>query len=179
MSDEATLIGEPGARKPEGAGWFVLNASESRWFGNDTFGVATSFEGKARFGQIGVNIHVLQPGQASCLYHQETDQEGFLVLSGECLLLVEEEERRLEAWDYFHCPPNTKHVFVGAGTGPCAILMIGARSKDAGVQYPVSALAREHTAGVDQATDSPKVAYAPFPAWEDRPNPWSDITGTK
>lgn len=177
MTDEAKIVGEAGARKPEGAGWFVLNAADSRWFGNDTFGVATSFEGKERFEQVGVNIHVLQPGQANCMYHRESDQEGFLVLSGECLLLVEEQERRLKAWDYFHCPPNTTHVFVGAGSGPCAILMVGARSKDGEVHYPVSALARSHGAGVEQATDAPREAYAPFPSWEDKPNPWQEIVG--
>ena len=41
------------------------------------------------------------------MHHRENAQEGFLVLSGECLLIVEEEERRLRAWDFFHCPGGT------------------------------------------------------------------------
>ncbi len=115
---------------PKGAGWFVLNAKEALW--NDGhFGAYTRFEGpESRFDQVGVNIGVLQPGQPACMYHGESEQEDFLVLSGECLLLVEGEERRLRAWDFFHCPPWTEHVFVGAGDGPCAILALGARPDD-------------------------------------------------
>ena len=95
------------------------------------FGAYTRFEGEARFPQIGINIGVLEPGQPACMYHGEDDQEDFLVLSGECLLLIEGEERRLEAWDFVHCPAWTEHVFVGAGDGPCAILAVGARVEPA------------------------------------------------
>jgi uncharacterized cupin superfamily protein len=51
-----------------------------------------------RFVDLGLTLQVLQPGQPSGLYHAETNQEGFLVLAGECLLLVEGEERPLQAW---------------------------------------------------------------------------------
>ena len=39
----------------------------------------------------GVNIQVVHPGQPNCYYHGEEGQEDFLVLSGECLLLIEED----------------------------------------------------------------------------------------
>ena len=61
------------------------------------------------------------------LYHWEADQEDFLVVSGDALLLVEGEERPLRAWDFVHCPPGTKHTLVGAGDGPCVIVSVGAR----------------------------------------------------
>jgi uncharacterized cupin superfamily protein len=143
---------------PRGDGWFVLNAADARWLDGD-YGAYTRFEGDARFPQVGFNIGVLQPGQPACLYHREEDQENFVVLAGECLLLVEGEERPLKQWDFVHCPPWTEHVFVGAGSGPCAILAVGGRSGK-NVVYPVSELARRHGASAAEETAEPKVAYA-------------------
>jgi uncharacterized cupin superfamily protein len=151
---------DAGGHVPKGEGWFVVNAREARWLDGD-FGAYTRFEGEPRFGQIGINIGVLQPGQAACMYHGENEQEDFLVLSGECLLLVEGEERPLKAWDFVHCPPWTEHVFVGAGGGPCAILAIGGRT-GGNVVYPRSELALRHKAGVEEETTEPTVAYAGF-----------------
>jgi len=145
---------------PEGDGWFVVNAREARWRTGD-FGAYTRFQGDAGFQQIGVNIGVLEPGQPSCLYHREENQEDFLVLGGECLLLIEGEERVLRAWDFVHCPPWTEHVFVGAGDGPCAILAIGARA-GSGLVYPRSELALRHGAGVEEETPDGNQAYAPY-----------------
>jgi uncharacterized cupin superfamily protein len=146
---------------PEGEGWFVVNAREAPWWNGGELGSACVFEGDARFAELGINISVLGPGEPSCMYHREDAQEDFLVLSGECLLLVEGEERRLRAWDFVHCPPWTDHVFVGAGDGPCAILAVGTR-RGGGVVYPVEEVALRHRAGVEQETDSAKEAYARF-----------------
>jgi uncharacterized cupin superfamily protein len=158
MASEARLQKAGHGRAPAGEGWFVLNARDARWLTGD-FGAFTRFEGDARFPSIGVNIGVLAPGQPACLYHGEDEQEDFLVLSGECLLLIEEEERRLKAWDFVHCPAWTRHVFVGAGEGPCAVLALGTRLGD-DVIYPVSALAQRHGAGVRHETHDPQAAYA-------------------
>ena len=153
---------------PEGEGWFVLNAQDAAWHDGD-FGAYTSFQGDVRFPQLGINIGVLMPGQPACMYHREDNQEDFLVLSGECLLLIEGEERRLRAWDFVHCPAWTEHVFVGAGDGPCAVLAVGARaSRD--IVYPRSELALRHAAGVETETPAPREAYAPFA--EDRDVPY-------
>jgi len=145
---------------PAGEGWFVLNVGEARWLEGD-YGAYTRFEGvgDARFPELGINIGVLAPGQPACMYHGEEDQEDFLVLAGECLLLIEGEERQLRQWDFVHCPPWTEHVFVGAGTGPCAILAVGGRSSR-NVVYPASALAQRHGAGVAVETREPDEAYA-------------------
>jgi uncharacterized cupin superfamily protein len=146
---------------PEGKGWFVVNAKEARWFEGD-FGAFTRFEGpNHHFDALGVNIGVLAPGQASCVYHGENEQEDFLVLAGDCLLLIEGEERTLKAWDFVHCPAWTEHVFVGAGDGPCAILAVGTRTKGV-VIYPESELAQRHGAGVEKRTSDPDQAYAGF-----------------
>ena len=102
----------------DGDGWFVLNARESRWRNTGYFGHYCDFEGKRPFRQLGINVSVLQPGQPIGLYHHERAQEDFLVLAGECLLLVEGQERALRAWDFFHCPGGTNHMIVGAGNGP-------------------------------------------------------------
>ncbi|MFN7973417.1 MAG: cupin domain-containing protein [Acidobacteriota bacterium] len=159
---EAKLIEKDGGLAPEGAGWFVVNAARAPWYGSAQFGSAVMFENRAaaRFEQVGVNIHALWPGQPNCHYHSEGLQEDFLVLSGECLLIVEEQERRLAAWDFVHCPPGTRHVFVGAGDGPCFILMLGARGPDEGLDYPVSPLALRYGAGVKVQTNDPRVSYA-------------------
>src|SRR5204862_102172 len=113
-------------------------------------------QGEPRFGELGINIGVLEPGQPSCMYHRENAQEDFLVLFGECLLLVEGEERQLKAWDFVHCPPWTNHVFVGAGNGPCAILAVGRRPDDEELFYPVEQVALAHGAGVEEEPPDPK-----------------------
>jgi uncharacterized cupin superfamily protein len=161
MVPEAPLEKTESGLVPKGEGWFVVNAKEARWLEHKTFGSGTTFEGDPEFEQIGINIGVLEPGQPACLYHRENAQEDFLVLWGECLLLVEGEERRLKAWDFVHCPPWTEHVFVGAGDGPCGILAVGARGPEE-IVYPVSELARRHGASAEQETPDPKQAYAPF-----------------
>ncbi len=141
----------------------MLNAAEATWIRNERGGDWCVFEPReARFPQVGVNIHVLQPGQPNATYHSETTQEDFLVLSGECLLLVEGEERRLRAWDFVHCPGGTHHAFVGAGDGPCAILMIGARGEKE-LRYPPSELAAKYGASSPEDTPDPSVAYRGWP----------------
>lgn len=157
MTDEARLSQTPTGRVPEGAGWFVLNARDARWQTGD-FGAYTRFEGERAFEGLGINIAVLAPGEPSCYYHGEEAQEDFVVLSGECLLIIEEQERQLRRWDLVHCPPWTRHVFVGAGSGPCVLLGVGARPSDS-VVYPASDVARRHRAGAARETDDPSVAY--------------------
>ncbi len=153
--------------EPAGEGWFVLNAREARWL-DGVFGAYTRFEGKQRFSPLGFNVAVLSPGQPACYYHGEDEQEDFLVLSGECLLVIEGQERRLTAWDFVHCPPWTEHVFVGAGEGPCAILAVGTRLTDS-VVYPVSPVAARHGAAVSREMQSPRDAYAGLPEDHDTP----------
>jgi uncharacterized cupin superfamily protein len=146
----------------------VLNARDARWLEGPAFGAFTPFEDReaAKFEQVGFNIAHLGPGQPACMYHREEDQEGFLVLAGEALLLVEGEERPLKAWDFFHCPPGTDHVIVGAGDRGCTVIGVGSRARR-GVVYPVSELAQRHNAGVEQETDDPRQAYERFPKDED------------
>ena len=147
---------------PVGEGWFVVNARDLRWFESE-LGLYTMFDSEeARFEQVGVNIGILRPGEPNCMYHAEDAQEDFLVLSGECLLVVEGQERRLKAWDFVHCPPMTEHVFVGAGDGPCVVVGIGARRKGRALRYAVSETALKYGAGVEEETSDPRVAYGSF-----------------
>ncbi len=122
----------------------MLNARETRWRDYGPLGAACDFEGKRPFRQLGVNLNVLNPGEPMSMYHRENHQEGFLVLAGECLLIVEDEERPLTAWDYFHCPGGTPHVILGAGDGPSVVLALGARGGRKGIVYLVSATAVTH-----------------------------------
>ncbi len=159
-----------------GAGWFVLNAREARWRHRDGRGESLPFEGLTHFPQYAVNLFVLGPGEPIGMYHWEANQEDFFVLSGEALLIVEGEERPLRQWDYVHCPAHARHMIVGAGSGPSAVLAIGARDErsegpDWG-SYTVDEAALRHGAGVEQETSDPAVAYARFPAVA--PTPYQD-----
>jgi uncharacterized cupin superfamily protein len=69
--------------------WWVRNVRELRWQENE-LGVSCEFDKhEERFDEFGINLTVLQPGQPMTMYHRERYQEGFLVLRGECLLVVE------------------------------------------------------------------------------------------
>ncbi len=185
---EAPLEQAGSGLAPAGDGWFVVNAGDAAWILNDAFGARCVFEADPRvlrdrpgleprkFPQVGFTLAVLAPGEPSGLYHAESAQEDFLVLAGECLLLVEEEERPLRQWDFVHCPPGTAHSFVGAGEGPCAIFMTGARAPQKELRYPRSELARSHGGGAEAETSSPAEAYAPFPHWRlGRPGCWETL----
>jgi len=178
MVDEARLERLEEGLTPVSDGWFVVPVAEAAWMTNDVLGSACVFEGEpVQFADVGFTLAVLRPGQVGGRYHREAGQEDFLVLAGECLLLIEGEERPLRAWDFVHCPANTEHCFVGAGDGPCLIFMTGSRRTwpDKGIVYPRSELALRHGAGVEAETTSPAEAYAPLPRW--RPGAPEDRSG--
>ena len=116
----------------DGEGWFVVNARESRWRDEGPLGSYCTFEGKRRFPHFGINITVLEPGERIGMYHRENGQEAFLVLEGECTLIVEGQERRLEAWDFFYCAPGTDHIIVASGDQSAIVLAVGARGRGVG-----------------------------------------------
>jgi uncharacterized cupin superfamily protein len=150
---------------PTGDGWFVLNAREGRWLHGEGRGAYCRFEGEPEFSQLGIRLVSLAPGEPMAMYHWEADQEDFLVLAGEALLIVEGEERPLRAWDFVHCPAGTRHVIVGAGHAPCLVLAVGARDRSTGPDwggYTVDEAALRHGAGVEQETPDAKQAYARF-----------------
>jgi uncharacterized cupin superfamily protein len=163
--NEARSEETPYGRYITSDGWFVLNLADALAVRNEEKGGATyPLESREHpFADVGVHVDVLPPGQPNALYHSEGVQEGFLVLSGECTLLVEGDERTLRQWDYFHCPAGTGHVFVGAGGGPCAILMLGARPEVETLHYPVSEVAAKYGASATAETDDPDTAYAEWP----------------
>ena len=153
---------------PEGGGWYVLNMRDAEWRHADGRGavcvVADDFEGWRRDAdQLGVNPFVLMPGEPMARYHWEADQEDFLVVSGEAVLVVEGEERQLRTWDFVHCPPSTKHVIVGAGRGPCLVIAVGAREHDGqpgSLGFTVDEVARRHGASVEEDTLDGDAAYS-------------------
>jgi uncharacterized cupin superfamily protein len=177
---EARLEEVGSGQAPASEGWFVVNVRDAAWLANEAFGARCVFQSdgrvlrdrpdldEQRFSQIGITLAVLEPGRPSGLYHRESAQEGFLVLAGECVALVEDEERALRQWDFLHCPPGTAHVFVGAGGGPSVLLMVGARPPGKTIVYPRSEAALERRAGVEQETDSPAGAYELLPRWQPR-----------
>jgi uncharacterized cupin superfamily protein len=149
-----------------GDGWFVLNMRDAEWRHVDGRGavavIADDFEGMRHFEQLGVNPFVLSPGEPMSMYHWEGDQEAFLVVSGEAVLIIEGEERELRAWDFVHCPPKAKHVIVGAGTGPCLVIAVGARERDT-LGFTVDEVAKRYGASVGEDTTDGGKAYASVP----------------
>ena len=146
---------------PDGEGWFVVNATEAPWVGAVGLGRAVPFESpEHRFREFGINIHVIESGEPNCMYHAENAQEAYLVLSGECLLLIDGEERSLRQWDFVHLPAGTPHVVVGAGDQAAVVLMAGTRKDPDEVLYPVELVAQKQGAGVDKETPDSKQAYA-------------------
>jgi quercetin dioxygenase-like cupin family protein len=160
---------------PGGDSWYVLNADEARWWDRGGLAKEMCMSGKADFSQLGVSLYVLEPREPMAMYQWETDQEDFLVLSGEALLVVEGEERSLRQWDLVHCPAGTKHVIVGAGEAPSVVFAVGAREnqtfrtpegtlegRDDWGAYTVDEAAIRHGAGVEEETTDADVAYSRF-----------------
>lgn len=153
---------------------FVINVADAPALKHSHRATLIEFEPEGvDWPDSGVNIQVMQPGKPNCRYHSEPVQEDFLVLHGECIAIVNGEERPLRQWDFLHCPAGTEHVFVGAGDGPCAVLMIGSRRED-GAHYPVNEVAAKYDASVAKDTDDPAEAYAD---WRQEPrqrtaSPW-------
>ena len=160
MTEEARIEHSEEGAYAASPGWFVLNMADARWEQTEEAGHWTHFEPPEGFEHYGIGLHVLEPGQPNGKYHSENVQEDFLILSGECTLIVEGEERRLKAWDHFHCAPGTNHIIVGAGDGPCAILMAGLRGPGKELHYPVSEAAARYGASTPEETDTPRVAYS-------------------
>ena len=168
MVPEALLKETDEGLMPESDGWYVLNARDARWWRSERLGQSSALEGEPEFSEVGFNIHVLLPGQPNGMYHGESVQEDFLVLFGECILILDGEQHQLKAWDFVHCPPMAEHIFVGAGDGPCGIVMAGRRRdrESEEILYPVNEVAAKHDASVLEETKSPKEAYARFPRGE-------------
>jgi uncharacterized cupin superfamily protein len=188
MVDEAHLEDVGSGLAPVSPGWFVVNVADAAWVRNDAFGARCVFESSPRvlaerpgaepqmFTETGFTLAVLEPGKPTGMYHAESGQEDFLVLTGTCRLLIEEEERVLRAWDFVHCPPGTNHTFVGTGDQPCVIFMTGARREGRTILYPRSDTALAHGAGVQVETPLPAEAYAPFAHWRlGRPDGWGRL----
>ena len=157
---------------PANAGWFVMNARDARWMENPGRGHSLpltgvdEYEAESFFPMLGMAIRVMSPGEPSDTYHWETEQEDFLVLSGEAVLIVEGQERRLRQWDFVHCPPETRHAFAGAGDGPCVLLCASSRQfqKDGPWgHYCADETAARHNASSPEDTQDNALAYERFP----------------
>jgi uncharacterized cupin superfamily protein len=172
MVPEAPLEDRGAGLVPAGTGWFVLNARSARWFHRPGRGDGlpltgcNEFEAETYFPMLGMSIQMLPPGEPNGTYHWETEQEDFLVVAGEAILVVEGQERRLAQWDFVHCPPGTRHVFVGAGSAPCIIVSASSRQfqKDGPWGfYCADEVARRYNASSPEETQDTGVAYGRFP----------------
>jgi mannose-6-phosphate isomerase-like protein (cupin superfamily) len=171
MVPEAPLDRDEAGLGVSNQGWFVLNARDARWWDKPGQGFSLpltgsdEFEAETFFPMLGMSIRVIRRGEPSTTYHWETEQEDFLVLSGEAILLVEGTERLLRQWDFVHCPPETRHAFVGAGDEPCVLLCASSRQfqKDGPWgAYCVDEAATRHNASPPEETQDGGVAYSRF-----------------
>lgn len=178
---EAKLEETDAGLVPASPGWFVLNARDARW--NEKPGQGFSLpltgddehEAETFFPMLGMAIRVVGAGEPTGTYHWETEQEDFLVLAGEAVLIVEGQERRLGRWDFVHCPPETKHAFAGVGGRPCVLLCASSRQfqKDGPWGfYCADATAARYNASSPEDTQDGSVAYARFS--EPRPTRYRD-----
>jgi uncharacterized cupin superfamily protein len=169
MVKEARLDSVASGLAPVTPGWFVVNTAEAAWVTNAEWsGGVCIFEsddfvlrGRPDLTEYekpnaGFTIRVVPPGKPSGLYHAESVQEDFLILQGECVLIIEEQERHLRAWDFVHCPPMTAHAFIATGDGLCVILATGNRRDDLQRVYPRSEAALRHGAGSEVTTTDPE-----------------------
>jgi mannose-6-phosphate isomerase-like protein (cupin superfamily) len=177
MVPEAPLEQTEHGLLPAGEGWFVLSAREAAWRRWEGIGKWPRLEGaRPIFPGLGLGLTVLEPGEPMTMYHWETDQEDFLLLSGEALAIVEGEERPLRQWDLLHCPAGTHHAIVGAGDGPCVVFAVGSRENhtrraaDGSIEgtddwgaYTVDEAALRHGTGVEEETTDGGLAYGRFP----------------
>lgn len=161
---------------PTSPGWFVINARDARWMHND-MRVVCKFggEGPPHFDDLGIGLYWIEPGKPMTLYHHESGQEDFLVLRGRCLVVIDGEQRALQAWDLVHCPPGTAHTIIASGDTPALILAVGARTETGSALYPFEPLAVRHGAGVPDEKISARDHYATF-GWP-RPGPAPEIFG--
>lgn len=142
-----------------------------QWQENELGATVELDRGRDHFDEFGINLTALRPGQSMTMYHRRRSQEGFLVLRGECLLIVESQEVPSRRWDYFHCPPDVAHAIVGAGERLSLVLAVGNRIGPDVIVYPRDDAALRHDAGVERETPQPKEAYARFT----RPAPGIDF----
>ena len=159
---EADIEETPAGRVVRDGGWFILNIGEMACKTVPGFGAWCSFDAPTKDADepgIGVHIHVLMPGEANGYYHAEDAQEGFLVLSGECIAIVEGQERLMRQWDYLHSPPGTAHITVGAGAAPCAMLMFGSPDPNRKVKWIADEVAAKYKASVARTTGDAREAY--------------------
>jgi len=185
MVAEARLERVASGLAPVTPGWFVVNVADAAWVSNDeSFGGVCIFEsddfvlkGRPDLTEYvkpyaGFTIRVVLPGRPAPLYHAESVQEDFLVLAGECILVIEDEERHLRTWDFVHCPPMTGHTFIATGDGPCVLLATGNRRDDLQRVYPRSEVALRHDASSPVDTEHPERRGV----WEvRRPQRWDEL----
>jgi uncharacterized cupin superfamily protein len=173
MTDKARMEQTETGLVPADDGWFIANVADLGWETVPGGGAWCGFGSpNVPSPVLGIGVHVLWPGDTPGYYHAESNQEGFLVLSGECIAVVEGEEHRMRAWDYLHCPPGTAHITVGAGDGPCALLMVGTRSPDRAIRYLVEPAAAKYGAAVETESDSPREVYKDRPPIAPAKSPW-------
>jgi uncharacterized cupin superfamily protein len=169
---------------PVTPGWFVVNAADAAWVTNDSYCGVCIFEsdefvlrGRPDLPEYekphaGFTIRVVPPGNPAGLYHAENVQEDFLIVMGECVLIIEDQERHLRTWDFVHCPPMTGHTFVNTGTEPCVILATGNRRDDLERVSPRSEVALRYDAGSEDETTEPERRGQ----WEvKRPTDWDEL----
>jgi uncharacterized cupin superfamily protein len=181
MVPEAELKDTETGLVPASAGWFVLNARDARWIESPGRGHRLpltgldAHEAQTFFPMLGMAICVVTPGEPSTTYHWETEQEDFLVLAGQAVLVIEGAERMLKQWDFVHCPPRTRHAFAATGNGPCVLLCASSRHfQEAGPWgvYCADDTAARYNASSPVDTDDGAIAYARFPP--SRPTPYRD-----
>jgi len=142
--------------------WLARNVRDLEWTENAMGAYCDLLQGDDDTAEeFAINLNVLGKGQPMAIYHHEPHQEGFLVLRGECELIVDGDSRPLRQWDYVHTARDVPHVIVGAGDEPALVLAVGGRVGGGDATYPPEALAARYGASTSDELDA-RAAYAQF-----------------
>ena len=159
---------------PTGTGWYVLNLRDAEWRHADGRGAVCVVSTTSRAGAASPTSSASIPSSSCrasrcpCTTGRPTRRPSSSSRAKR-VLIVEGEERQLRAWDFVHSPPGTKHVIVGAGTGPCLVIAVGAREHDGepdSLGFTVDEVASRHGASVEEDTMDGDDAYAAVPGRE-------------
>jgi uncharacterized cupin superfamily protein len=85
-------------------------------------------------------IYDLEPGQSSCPYHYEYEEEWLLVIDGTLVVRIPDGERTLERGDLVRFPsgPTGAHKVMNRSESPARMLMLSSARTPAVSVYPDS-----------------------------------------
>jgi hypothetical protein len=162
--NEASSEETPYGRYITSDGWFVLNIADALAVRNDEKGGATyPLEPReSPFRDVGIRVPSSRRANRTRSTTPKACRKGFSCSRASARSSWRRTNGRCGSGTTSTVQPVRASVIVGAGDGPCSILMLGARP-DVEVRYPVSEVAAKYDASAVKDTDDADEAYADWP----------------